>query len=164
MAVGSMRGRCLRTAQWIGSGWIVASAMGCLPDLGSALEGDGGVTTDGATVGEGDPATTPTGGDSDVPTADDGPELTGQALIDRGKAVFFSAPFDKGAGCASCHGNRAEGELGVGPYIRGKPKDTVLWAVQNVPPMVSYLQYPAGITDKDVDAVVAYLGWLKTQP
>ena len=55
-------------------------------------------------------------------------------LIKRGELVFNTVA---NIGCAGCHGAFAEGDLGVGPYIRGASDGAVRAAIEGIGPMVA---------------------------
>ncbi len=62
-----------------------------------------------------------------------------------------------GIGCASCHGQFAEGDLGVGPYIRGATEGTIRAAISGIGEMVVIRNT---IQESQIDAVAAYLEYL----
>lgn len=92
------------------------------------------------------------------------PELTGAAL--RGEALYRD-------NCASCHGDNAAGREGIGPplvhriYEPGHHGDGAFllavrqgvrahhWPFGNMPPV-------AGVGDKDVESITAYVRKLQT--
>lgn len=80
-----------------------------------------------------------------------------QDLIARGEEIFQKTAGD--VGCAACHGPEAKGELEIGPYIRGKPRETIADALKTVGEM-EFLD----LSEEEIDAVAAYLKYLKTQP
>ena len=75
-------------------------------------------------------------------------------LIKRGELVFNTVA---GIGCAGCHGAFAEGDLGVGPYIRGASEGSVRAAIEGIGPMVAI---KAVITEEETKAVSAYVNYL----
>ncbi|MBI4509534.1 MAG: cytochrome c [Deltaproteobacteria bacterium] len=127
----------------------VGLGAGCIPDLGSALEDIG--VTDGGNRGDG---TTPGRPDSSVQVPDSGPV----DLVALGKEVFFRQGDTVHGGCYRCHGEDANGKNGA-PRIRGKSRETIANALETVPEM-DFLD----LTEQEIDAVAAYLGWLATQP
>ncbi len=78
-------------------------------------------------------------------------------VIERGEEVFQRAA--GGVGCASCHGIDARGIDGLAPNILGRPA----FAIERALARVSQMSF-ISLTDEDLDAVVAYLQFLKTQP
>jgi mono/diheme cytochrome c family protein len=76
------------------------------------------------------------------------------ALIKRGELVFNTVA---NIGCAGCHGAFAEGDLGVGPYIRGASDGSVRAAIEGIGPMVAI---KAVITEEETKAVAAYVNYL----
>jgi mono/diheme cytochrome c family protein len=64
-----------------------------------------------------------------------------------------------GVGCTTCHGEYAECDLGVGPYIRGATEGFVHAAVDATNEMVIVM---TAITDAEIKAVSAYLVHLGT--
>jgi len=77
-------------------------------------------------------------------------------LAAEGARVFASAA---GIGCKTCHGEFAEGDLGVGPYIRGATEGTIRAAIEATNEMVVIRN---SITDGEIRAVAAYLERLGT--
>lgn len=78
------------------------------------------------------------------------------SVIKRGDEVFQRAA--GGVGCASCHGVDARGIDGSAPEILGRPAKWIERALATVPQMRFI-----SLTDDDVDAVAAYLQFLKSQ-
>jgi len=74
-----------------------------------------------------------------------------EGLVAEGARVFASAA---GIGCRTCHGEFAEGDLGVGPYIRGAAEGTIRAAIEATNEMVVIRN---AITDAEIRAVAAYL-------
>jgi len=64
-----------------------------------------------------------------------------------------------GIGCKSCHGEYAEGDLGVGPFTRGANEGMIRAAVDGIGEMIVIKNL---ITDEQISAVSAYLGYLGT--
>jgi mono/diheme cytochrome c family protein len=77
-----------------------------------------------------------------------------EALIKRGELVFNTVA---GIGCVGCHGAFAEGDLGVGPYIRGASDGAVRAAIEGIGPMIAV---KAVITEDETVAVAAYVHYL----
>jgi mono/diheme cytochrome c family protein len=77
-------------------------------------------------------------------------------LIDQGELVFSEVA---GLGCKSCHGEYAEGDLGVGPFIRGATEGSIRAAVEGIGEMVAI---KVSIKDEEISAVAAYLSHLGT--
>ena len=75
-------------------------------------------------------------------------------LVEQGKVVFNEVA---GLGCKSCHGEYAEGDLGVGPFIRGAPEGNIRAAVDAIGEMVAI---KVAIEDEEISAVAAYLAEL----
>jgi len=78
------------------------------------------------------------------------------ALIEEGHKVFNEVA---GLGCKTCHGEYAEGDLGVGPIIRGAKEGSIQAAVDAVGEMVAIR---AAMGEEEVKAVSAYLSYLGT--
>jgi mono/diheme cytochrome c family protein len=64
-----------------------------------------------------------------------------------------------GIGCKSCHGEYAEGDLGVGPFTRGANVGMIRAAVDGIGEMIVIKNT---INDEQIAAVSAYLGHLGT--
>lgn len=79
-----------------------------------------------------------------------------QDQIARGREVFQSVA---GLGCKGCHGDYGEGDLGVGPYIRGANDGMIRAAIDGINEMVVI---KATIEEPDIKAVVAYVSSLGT--
>jgi len=77
-------------------------------------------------------------------------------LIGKGKKVYNEVA---GIGCKTCHGEYAEGDLGVGPFIRGASEGAIRAAVSAVGEMIVVRQ---AITEEELKAVAAYLEYLGT--
>jgi mono/diheme cytochrome c family protein len=80
--------------------------------------------------------------------------LADEAEIEAGRQVFQTIA---GVGCKTCHGDYAEGDLGVGPYIRGATEGTIRAAIDATNEMIII---NTTITDEDISAVAAYLNYL----
>lgn len=74
--------------------------------------------------------------------------------IDKGREVFASVA---GLGCKSCHGDYAEGDLGVGPFIRGATEGTIRASIDATNEMVVIKNT---ITEDEIAAVAAYVNHL----
>lgn len=64
-----------------------------------------------------------------------------------------------GVGCKTCHGEYAEGDVGVGPYIRGASEGAIRAAIDATNEMVVVKSV---ITEEEIKAVAAYVGKLGT--
>ncbi len=64
-----------------------------------------------------------------------------------------------GIGCKTCHGEYAEGDVGVGPYIRGASEGAIRAAIDATDAMVVIKN---AITEDKIMAVAAYVGDLGT--
>lgn len=73
-----------------------------------------------------------------------------------GERVFASIA---GVGCKTCHGEYAEGDLGVGPFIRGASEATIRAMIDATNEMVIIKNT---ITEEEIKAVAAYIGHLGT--
>ncbi len=60
-----------------------------------------------------------------------------------------------GVGCNTCHGDYAEGDVGVGPYIRGATEGTIRAAIDATGEMIVIKNM---ITEDEIKAVAAYVG------
>lgn len=78
------------------------------------------------------------------------------AEFEAGRAVFDGVA---GIGCKSCHGDFAEGDLGVGPYIRGANEGMIRAAIEGIGEMVAVR---LAITDEQIADVTQYLEHLGT--
>lgn len=74
-----------------------------------------------------------------------------QSSIDAGRVVFQTIA---GIGCKTCHGDFGEGDLGVGPYIRGATEGSIRASVDATNEM-SVVRMT--ITEDDIVNVAAYL-------
>ncbi len=62
-----------------------------------------------------------------------------------------------GVGCKTCHGEYAEGDVGVGPYIRGATEGTIRASIDATGEMIVI---KSAITEDEIKAVSAYVGRL----
>lgn len=72
--------------------------------------------------------------------------------ITQGANVFDTVA---GVGCKTCHGEYAEGDVGVGPYIRGATEGTIRAAIDATGEMIVIKNI---ITEDQIKAVAAYVG------
>lgn len=107
---------------------------------------------------------TPTATQSRMPPDTSAPAPTvsagGDALLAKGRLLFEKTA--GGVGCAYCHGLTGDGKgtAGVGaPPNRGKTEAQVRTALTSVT-MMTFIK----LTDDEIEAVVAYLKYLDTQP
>ncbi|MDH3350184.1 MAG: cupredoxin domain-containing protein [Gammaproteobacteria bacterium] len=84
------------------------------------------------------------------------PLLGDEALLAEGARVFDEVA---GVGCKTCHGEYAEGDLGVGPYIRGATEGAIRAAIDATPEMVVVKN---AITADEISAISAYVSYLGT--
>lgn len=82
------------------------------------------------------------------------PPYLGAAEFNEGRRVFQEVA---GIGCRSCHGDFAEGDLGVGPYIRGATEGAIRAAVEGIGEMVAIKM---SIKDEEIEAVSDYINHL----
>lgn len=75
-------------------------------------------------------------------------------LLKKGETVFNTVA---GIGCKGCHGDFAEGDLGVGPFIRGASDGSVRAAIEGIGAMVAV---KASIKEDEIAAVSAYVNSL----
>lgn len=75
-------------------------------------------------------------------------------LLSDGARVFDEVA---GVGCKTCHGEYAEGDLGVGPYIRGATEGSIRAAIDATPEMVVVKN---AITEEEISAISAYVSHL----
>lgn len=73
-----------------------------------------------------------------------------------GERVFNTVA---GIGCKTCHGEYAEGDVGVGPYLRGASEGAIRASIDATDAMVVIKNV---ITDDEIKAVAAYVGKLGT--
>lgn len=78
------------------------------------------------------------------------------SLLAEGAQVFSTIA---GVGCKTCHGEYGEGDVGVGPYIRGAAEGTIRAAIDGTGEMIVI---KAVITEDQIKAVTAYVGRLGT--
>ena len=64
-----------------------------------------------------------------------------------------------GVGCKTCHGEYAEGDVGVGPYIRGASEGAIRAAIDATGEMIVVKSV---ITEDEIKAVATYVGKLGT--
>jgi len=64
-----------------------------------------------------------------------------------------------GVGCKTCHGEYAEGDVGVGPYIRGASEGSIRASIEATGEMIVI---KSAITEDEIKAVAAYVGRLGT--
>ncbi len=79
-----------------------------------------------------------------------------QSLIETGGKVFREAA---GIGCVGCHGEYGEGDLGVGPFLRGATEGMVRAAIEGTGEMIAV---KAVIKEEEIAAVAAYVNYLGT--
>lgn len=75
-------------------------------------------------------------------------------LIEKGDRISHTVA---GIGCIGCHGRYGEGDIGVGPYIRGVGLSKVQAAVAAVSPMQIV---KAQLSPEDIEAVARYWSWM----
>ena len=76
--------------------------------------------------------------------------------MEKGRTVFRTVA---GIGCKSCHGDFAEGDLGVGPYIRGATEGMIRAAIEGIGEMIAVKMM---IKEEEITAVASYLDYLGT--
>lgn len=76
------------------------------------------------------------------------------ALLEKGKEIATTVA---GIGCTGCHGTYGEGDVGIGPYIRGVDLAKVQATIAGVNQM-AFLKEE--LTAEDARAVSAYFSWL----
>ena len=79
------------------------------------------------------------------------PPYLGAARFNEGRRVFQEIA---GIGCRSCHGDFAEGDLGVGPFIRGASEGAIRAAIEGIGEMVAIKTL---ISDDEIKAVSGYM-------
>lgn len=79
-------------------------------------------------------------------------------LLSEGKRVFSEVA---GVGCKTCHGEYAEGDLGVGVFMRGASEGTIRAAIDAIAEMVVVKNV---ITEDEIKAITAYVAHLGTMP
>jgi DNA-binding beta-propeller fold protein YncE/mono/diheme cytochrome c family protein len=77
-------------------------------------------------------------------------------LLAEGARVFRDVA---GVGCKTCHGEYAEGDLGVGVFMRGASEGTIRAAIDAIAEMVVVKNV---ITEDEIEAITAYVGHLGT--
>jgi mono/diheme cytochrome c family protein len=75
-------------------------------------------------------------------------------LLEEGARVFDTIA---GVGCKTCHGDYAEGDLGVGPFIRGATEATIRATIDANNEMIIIKNT---ITEDEIKAVAAYVAHL----
>ena len=80
--------------------------------------------------------------------------IADEAEIEAGRHVFQTIA---GIGCKTCHGDYAEGDLGVGPFIRGATEGTIRASIDATNEMIII---KTTITDAEITAVATYLNYL----
>jgi len=83
-------------------------------------------------------------------------EYSGDPAFAEGARVFSEIA---GVGCKTCHGEYAEGDLGVGPYIRGASEGTIRAVIEGIPEMIVV---KAVISEDEIKAIAAYIANLGT--
>ena len=83
-------------------------------------------------------------------------QASDEDILAEGARVFNTIA---GIGCKTCHGDYAEGDLGVGPFIRGATEATIRATIDATNEMVIIKNT---ITDDDIKAIAAYIGYLGT--
>lgn len=79
---------------------------------------------------------------------------TKEELIKAGEKVFRTVAE---VGCASCHGDYAEGDTGIGPFNRGVGEDKIRAAINSIEAM-EFLKDE--IHDREIKQIAAYYIWL----
>ncbi len=138
------------------SACVSVALFGCIPDLGAdiaplASEPDGGTGASDASPVQ-DASALP---DSAMPPRDAGPPTDGGDLLAQGDYIFHVNAGGVTGGCASCHGQEGRGDVGIGPNIRGRSRDDIVWALRNVD-----LMQRVHLTTAQIDAVAAYVASL----
>ena len=77
-------------------------------------------------------------------------------LLSKGARVFNEIA---GVGCKTCHGEYAEGDLGVGPFIRGATEGTIRASIDATTEMTVVKNV---ITEDEISAISAYISHLGT--
>jgi len=78
--------------------------------------------------------------------------------LERGRIVFEQVA---GIGCKGCHGEYAEGDLGIGPYIRGADDGMVRAAIEGIGEMIVIKSMIKADEIAEVVEYVNYLGSLQ---
>ena len=81
-------------------------------------------------------------------------QAAGDDLRAEGERVFNTIA---GIGCKTCHGEYAEGDVGVGPYIRGASEGMIRAAIDASNEMIVVKNV---ISEQQIQAVAAYVGSL----
>lgn len=81
------------------------------------------------------------------------PEISA-ALVNKGHKIATTVA---GIGCTGCHGTYGEGDMGIGPYIRGVSQAKIEATIAGVAQM-SFLKKE--LDPAEVKAVAAYFSWL----
>lgn len=76
------------------------------------------------------------------------------ALIENGRNVFLTAGE---VGCAACHGDYGEGDVGIGPYMRGMNAEAIRAAVESIAEM-EFLR--AEMNGTRIRQIAAFTEWL----
>ena len=79
---------------------------------------------------------------------------TTEEMIKAGEKVFRTVAE---IGCASCHGDYAEGDKGIGPYNRGVGEEKIRAAINSIEAM-EFLKEE--IHDREIKQIAAYYYWL----
>lgn len=91
------------------------------------------------------------GSSAEARSADDQPNAK---LVEKGKTISRTVA---GIGCAGCHGRFGEGDVGIGPYIRGVGLSKIQAAVA----AVSQMQIvKTQLNPEDINAVAEYYSWV----
>ena len=104
----------------------------------------------GQTGAQGETTAVP-GAEADAGTS---PAAPSAALVSKGKEIATTVA---GIGCTGCHGVYGEGDVGIGPYIRGVDLAKVQATIAGVNQM-AFLKEE--LTAEDAEAVSAYFSWL----
>jgi plastocyanin len=84
------------------------------------------------------------------------PDYGDDELLSEGARVFNEIA---GVGCKTCHGEYAEGDLGVGPFIRGATEGTIRASIDATAEMTVVKNV---ITEDEISAIAAYISHLGT--
>ena len=76
-------------------------------------------------------------------------------LVERGRQISLTVA---GIGCAGCHGQYGEGDVGVGPYTRGVDVSKIKAAINSIDQMRVLVRDK--LSPQDIEAVAAYYSWL----
>ncbi|MFQ5922348.1 MAG: c-type cytochrome [Anaerolineales bacterium] len=91
----------------------------------------------------------------DIPTNTDSGSPSDDELVALGEELYQRTA--GGIGCQACHGVDASGD--VGPNILGKSAQTIQTQLESNEAMQFII-----LSDSEIQAVAAYLGWLESQP